>query len=155
MTTLNSGFEDDLREALLDDVERELVGKQDNLVFQFVDRAHEVLEEYGQRHDYDVEPVIESLGQPEVDRGEGYITVRIGWSHEAAPYFQMGTSDHEIQGNPVLSFIWESPPTWVRHEFDREGDGFRVFLPEVDVSGLPESRFVRSALDWLRREVAR
>lgn len=153
MVELESGFEDALREALLDDIEHEFVGKQNNLVHQFVQKAHDRLREYGREFDYDVEPVIESLGQPEVDRGRGYITIRIGWDHPAAPYFQLGTSEHTIQGDPVLSFVWEDPPTWVRHEFDREGDGFRVFLPEVEVAGLPESRFVRDALNWLRRHV--
>jgi hypothetical protein len=158
MATLNRGFEDDLREAMLDNAESTLVGEFDPLVFRFVERAHEILRAYGQRNGYDVEPVIESLGQPDVQRNRNSITATIGWEHPAAPYFQMGTSDHTIDGTPVLSFIWEDAPEGVREMFPEtervDGDP-RVFFESVDVQGLPESRFVRDAIAWLRREVQR
>lgn len=154
MTSLENNFERKLREAALDKVEHEVVGKRDNLVHQFVQEAHDRLRAYGERHDYDVEPVIDSLAGPEVTRTERRLEVRIGWDHPAAPYFEFGTSDHTIQGEPVLSFVWEDPPDWVATEFEPEGDGYRVFLPEVEVDGLPKSRFIRDALEWLRREVS-
>lgn len=150
---LEAGFEDDLREALLDDAERQLVGEQGNLVFQLIQQAHDILRAYGQRNDYDVEPVIESLGQVDVDRGRDSLTIRVGWEHEAAPFFELGTSDHTVEGNPLLSFVWEDPPAEVQEQWPNEGDGVRMIIDEVSVSGLPESRYVRDALHWLRREL--
>jgi hypothetical protein len=48
--------------------------------------------------------------------------------------------------------VWEDPPQWVREEFEPEGDGWRVFLPETTPSGLPEARFIRDTLNWLHAE---
>lgn len=154
---LASDFEAELRAALLDDVERQLVGRRDNIVHRVVQRVHDVLREYADRYDYRAEPLLESLAQPQVSRGPRAVVVRVGWAHEAFPFFEFGTSDHTIEGNPVLSFVWEDrhdPPPWVAREFEREGNGFRVFLPEVEVAGLPESRAIRDTLHWLRRELA-
>ena len=154
---LDSSFEADVREAVLDDAERELIGKEGNLIHQTVQRSHEVLRQYGDENDYDVEPIIESLVGPEVTRTNDSIEVRWGWEHEAAPHFEYGTSDHTVDGDPVLSFIWEDAPAGIREMFPHtervDGDP-RVFLPSVDVAGLPESRFMRDALNWLRREVS-
>ena len=152
---LSSDFEAEAREALLDDVEHEFVGTSDNLVHQTVQRAHAILEEYGSRHDYDIEPIIESMDY-EVDRTDRHIEIRIGWAHEAAPYFEFGTSDHTVDGDPILSFIWEDAPPAIHEMFPNtervDGDP-RVFFGDVEVAGLPESRFVRDALHWLRREI--
>lgn len=149
---LERGFEDDAREALLDDVESKLIGSGDNVTHQLVQAVHENFREYGREHDYDVEPILDSLQPPEVTRSRDGIAVRLEWDHVAAHYMEMGTSDHTIQGQPVLSFVWErrhDPPEWVQEEFDREGDGWRVFLAEVEVSGLPEGRMVRDALRYI------
>ena len=153
---LDSSFEDDLREAVLDDVEHEMIGKPDNIVHQTIQRAHDILREYGSRNDYNIEPIIESMDY-DVERSEGHLRIRIGWAHEAAPYFEFGTSDHEVSGNPLLSFIWEDAPAAIHDMFPNtervDGDP-RVFFSDVEVAGLPESRFVRDALNWLRREIA-
>jgi hypothetical protein len=160
MATLDRSFEDDLREAALDAAERELIGRQDNVVFGFIERVHGRLEAYGRAYDYNVQPIIDSLGEVEIDRSGDRIAIRIGWEHEAIRYFEFGTSDHTIEGNPILSFVWEDPPQWVREEFDqargsggRFESGWRVFLPEVEVSGIPEARAIRDTLNWLRREL--
>jgi hypothetical protein len=92
-----------------------------------------------------------------VTRTEDSIEATVGWSHEAFPYFEFGTSDHTIEGDPILSFVWEErhdPPEWVREEFDAEGDGYRVFLPEVEVAGVRETRAVRDGLNQIRRQIA-
>jgi hypothetical protein len=155
---LDNRFEDDLQDALLDDVERQLVGQYDPIIFRFVEIVHKNLRAYADRHGYDVESTIASLGQPEVTRSGNRITVRIGWESEQMSRWEFGTSDHHIDGDPVLSFIWEEnekrahdPPQWVRDEFEQEGDGWRVFLPEVDVRGIPEARVVRDGMHALRR----
>lgn len=157
MTTLEPGFEGKLREALLDDVERKLVGEQDNLVAQVVSAVHGRLDRYAREFDYNVEPIKESLRVESVDRSGNGITVRFGWTHEGMPYLEFGTSEHTIEGDPVLSFIWEErhdPPEWVAEEFEAEGDGYRVFLPEVEVAGVKETRAIRDALNMFRRRLS-
>lgn len=158
---LDSSFEADLRESLLDSAEREMVGKQANLAFQFVELVHTNLRAYGQRHGYDVESTIESLGQPEVQRSGGTLTVRVGWTSDQMARWEFGTSDHTVRGNDgPLSFVWAGPdvPDWVRQEFDQArtsggqfARGWRVFLQEVDVEGIPESRAIRDSLNALRQ----
>lgn len=151
--TLEDGFEDKLQSAVLDEVEHQLVGQEAPLLFEAISRAHGVLLTYGVENDYRVEPIIDSM-EWDVDRDETSVSVTMGWTHPAAPYFEFGTSDHTIDGDPVLSFVWEDPPAWVKQHFDAEGEGWRVFFGSVEVSGIPESRFVRDALNWLRREIA-
>jgi hypothetical protein len=149
---LSGEFEADVREAALEELEAQLVGEFNPLAFQAIDRAHDRLREFEDQYP-GVDSIIESLQVPEVERTANGLRVTFGWSHPAAPYFELGTSDHTIDGQPVLSFVWESPPEWVREEFDPEGDGYRVFFDSVEVEGLDETRFMRSALNWLRAEL--
>ncbi|GAB6863211.1 hypothetical protein ACFR97_10255 [Haloplanus litoreus] len=160
MATLESSFEAKLRKAMLDEAEHALVGRQANLVFEFVELVHTRLRAYGERHGYDVESTIDSLGEPQVERRRDRLVVAIGWESEQMARWEFGTSDHHVDGDPVLSFVWSGPdvPQWVRKEFDQARDpsgqfrsGWRVFLPDVDVSGLPESRAIRDAFNGLRR----
>jgi hypothetical protein len=158
MATLPSSFERDLGTAVLDEAEAELIGRQANLIFEFVELVHTRLRAYGRRHDYDVESTIDSLGTPQVQRRDGRLTVTVGWRSEQMARWEFGTSDHTVDGNPVLSFVWADPPQWVREEFDQARgaggqfqSGWRVFFPEVEVSGLPESRAIRDAINGLRR----
>jgi hypothetical protein len=142
-------FEADAREALLDELEDYA---REEIAPQVQAHAHEILHQYGQRHDYDVEPIIEA-GKTEIIRRGDRVVVRFGWP-EPAIYFERGTVEHVVEAKSadVLSFIWEDPPEWVREEFEPEGDGYRVFLPKVEVAGLPESRFIRDTLNWLHAE---
>ncbi|WP_435175649.1 hypothetical protein [Halorussus sp. AFM4] len=154
---LDSDFEDQLREAVLDEAEHELIGQHNGLVHQAIQRSREALEQFADQ--YDVEPILQSLEGPEVDRTDDSITIRWRFSHPAAGYFEFGTPDHyDIEGNPVLSFVWTDPPAdaipWLRENFEREGDGWRVFLPEVDSGeGIKETRFTRRGLRWLRNQL--
>jgi len=153
---LDADFEDGVAEAILDDVERQLVGEADNVIFEAVQRVHDRLRAYGDTFDYHVEPIIDSFAGVAVDRDDRTLTIRIGWEHEAFPYLEYGTQAHTIEGNPVLSFVWEErhdPPPWVQEEYDREGDGYRVFLPEVTVAGVKETRAIRDTLAWLESEL--
>jgi len=159
MATLDAGFEDQLEEAMLEEIEKKFIGERANLAYQFVELVHTRLRAYGERHGYDVEGTIDSLGTPEVTRSGGSITVRVGWTSEQMARWEFGTSDHTVEGDP-LSFVWHDPPQWVRQEFDqaRSGGGqfetgWRVFLPETDVTGLPESRAIRDSLHAFRRVV--
>lgn len=155
---LDSDFEADLREALLDDVESTMVGEQASLIYEFVELVHTNLRAYGQRHGYDVEGTIDSLGQPAVDRSSNQISITVGWESEQMSRWEFGVAPHTIDGDPILSFVWEDPPQWVTEEFEqaRSGggefaSGYRVFLPEVDHPGIPESRAIRDAMNGLRR----
>jgi len=134
-----------------------LVGERDNLVFQAIEASHDRLRTVGDANDYDVEPVIESLELVEADRSDGEI--RWGWSHPAAEYFEFGTSAHTIDGDPILSFVWEDPPPGIREEFDQARDsggrfqsGVRVFFSSVEVEGITETRFVRAGVEYLARQ---
>lgn len=162
MTTLDSSSEADLREAVLDDVESKLAGEEANLAFQFVELVHSNLRSYGRRQGYDVESTIESLGGPEVDRSGGTISVTVGWESEQMSLWEFGVSPHTIDGNPILSFVWENPPDWVRDEFDQARgsggqfqSGWRVYFPSVENPGIPESRAIRDALNGLRQVLRR
>lgn len=150
MATLDSSFEDKLREAVLDDVEHELVGKRGNLVHQTVQRAHDILRSYGEEFDYDVESVIDSFVIEDVERSRNSIRVRWGWEHEAAMFFEFGTSDHTVDGNPVLVFEFDAEKYPYLAEMFPDGT---AFLPKADVAGITETRFARDALNELRREL--
>jgi hypothetical protein len=149
---LDSSFEGDLQEAILDQAAHELIGKQDNLVHEFIQDVHERLREYGARHDYDVDPIIESLGEPQLDRSGNSLTIRVGWGHEAAVYFEFGTSDHTVDGDPVLVFEFDKQEYPYLAEMFPDGT---AFLPDTNPSGLPESRAIRDALNNLRRTIQR
>jgi len=156
MTRLESDFEDKLAESLLDAAESELSGRRGNITFQFVERVHDRLRRYGERLDYHVEPIIDSFEVVGTERTDRRVSVILRWNHEASVYLEYGTTAHQIKGNPVLSFIWEErhdPPEWVQREYEPEGDGYRVFLPEVEVAGIEKIRQVRTALRWFRNRV--
>lgn len=158
---LIANTEDELQEAVLDQAHERFVGGRGNLIAQTVQHSHDRLRSYGSGHNFDVESIIDSFSGVQVRRSGNTITIGYGWEHVAAAYFERGTSDHRIDGSPVLSFIWENPPSWVKEEFEQGREsggqfrsGWRVFLQNVTVSGIPESRFVRSGIDWLQSEVS-
>lgn len=158
--TLGNDFEDKLATATLDVAEHELAGKPDNLIHQAIQQSHEALRDFS--GEYDVESIIDSLVLTEVERTDDSITIRWGWEHPAAPYFEWGTSDHVVNGQPVLSFVWEDPPAEIRQEFDQARtsggqftSGWRVFFSSVEVDGIDETRFVRIGLRWLELNLGR
>lgn len=154
---LASDFEQQAADALLDDAEAKAIGERANLDFQIVELVHTRLRAYAQRHGYDVESTIESLGQPEVRRTANAVTITVGWESEQMLRWEFGVSPHTIRGKPVLSFVWSDPPAWVREEFQQArapggefASGYRVFLPEVEHPGIPESRAIRDTMHALR-----
>jgi hypothetical protein len=154
--TLGDDFVQNAQVELVDEAERELVGKRGNLLFESIRQSHDRLDV----SEYDTDPVKESLVAPEADRSDDDITVTWGWEHEAAGFFEFGTRPHTIEGDPVLSFVWEDPPGWVRDEFDQARDsggrfrsGWRVFFGSVDVDGITELAFVRAGLAYLKGEL--
>lgn len=152
-----------LSAELIRQLDAELTGRN-GLAQQAIQRSHRRLREYDE---YQTESVIDSLRviEARADPEAGEITLAWEWTHPAAEFFEYGTSDHTIHGDPVLSFVWEErhdPPEWVKEEFDQargEGgrfqSGWRVFLPEVDVEGVAETRFARVGREWLQQQLAR
>lgn len=148
---LASGFEDDLREAVMDDVQERL---EDDLAEDAVEAAHDRLREVADRNDYDVENVIESLEGPDVVREGNTVVVEFEWTHETAALFGYGTDDHWVEGNPTLAFTWEGAPQGVvADQSDRYDPAPDVAFDRVHVSGIEESRYARHGLRWLRREL--
>lgn len=125
-------------------------------------RANGNLERWADQEDWDMETLRQAWDVVVDERG-GTIAIRLENTHRAAEYIEFGTSSHTINGQPVLSFVWEDrfdPPGWVAEEFERDTSdagrrGYRVFFASVDVAGIPETRFLREALDFLRREMER
>lgn len=151
----------DLQDDLMDYAYDEFVGSAGNLVFQAVQKSHERLQSYGSSHDYSVGNIPSSFTGVETQRGGGTLTIGYGWSHPATSFFERGVSPHTINGQPILSFIWEDPPDWVKEEFDQGrsssgqfASGWRVFFSSVDHPGIPAARFVRYGLNWLESEVS-
>lgn len=149
-------FEADARAELEAQIEDHI----EELMQNFVDVVHNNLQSYARTHGYDVESTIDSVSDVQVDRSGGTVTARVGWQHPQMSRWEFGTSDHPVTPTSadVLSFVWENPPQWVREEFDQARSsggqyqsGWRVFLPETEVSGLPESRAIRDAMNGLRR----
>ena len=152
MAELESGFEDGLRKAVLDDVEQRT---RNELGPALRDGIADLLDSYASRHDYQLGRVIDGVTF-HVSRGSRSVSLEV-WLPDPAHLFETGTDAHEVTGDP-LAFIWErrhDPPDWVKEEYDREGDGWLVFLPEVEVAGIPEGRFVRDGLNQFRRRLER
>lgn len=150
--TVTDAVSPEVREKFLNSVYSTLVGAQGNLVFQTVQQAHDQLRRYGTEYDYEVESIVESFAGVEAERSADRITASWSWDHEAASFMEFGTSDHTISadGPGVLAFEFEQSKYPGLADMFPDGT---AFLPEVEVSGLPEARWVRDSLNWLRREV--
>ncbi len=139
MTTLDSGFEDALRDAVLDDVEttmREEVGPM------FKQTARQNFEAYASRNDYDIDHIWQDASLS-VDRDDASVSVRVEWP-ELTALFEFGVSPHTIEGDPVLHFYYDRIDQWITTESVEWGS---------ETGGIPESRAIRDAQNWLRREV--
>ncbi|WP_135852612.1 hypothetical protein [Halorussus salinus] len=139
MTTLDSGFEDALRDAALDDVEttmREEVGPM------FKQTARQNFEAYASRNDYDIDHIWQDATLS-VDRDDSSVSVRVEWP-ELTALFEFGVSPHTIEGDPVLHFYYDRIDQWITTESVEWGS---------ETGGIPESRAIRDAQNWLHREV--
>ena len=149
MVELESAFEQQLQSAKLDTVEARF---RESLLPAAVNVSHGILRSFGNRHGYNVDPVIESLAEPQIHRSSNRVEAHWGWDHTAAPFFNTGTTfTNPIQGNPILAFEWPDAPPEVREDF---ADTFpTVFFPQTEPTGLPGSGFVEAGLHWLMREL--
>lgn len=133
---------------------------RDGLAMQAIERSHARLREYADQ--YDVEPIIDSLVVPRdgmaFDPEAGEIDLAWEWRHPAAVFFNQGTSDHTVDGDPILSFVWEGAPQQIHDMFphtERVNGDPRVFFQSVTVEGISETRFAQHGTEWLQRELAR
>ncbi|WP_049986829.1 hypothetical protein [Halobellus rufus] len=150
--SVEDAITEEVRQKFLEQTQRTLVGSRGNLVFQAVQQAHDNLRSYGTTHDYHVEPIIEGFDGVEATRSSGSIKASWSWSHEAAAHFEYGTSDHSVSSSDgPLVFEFDADRYPYLDEMFPQGT---AFLPETDVSGLPEGRWIRDSLNWFRREVS-
>jgi hypothetical protein len=138
---LESGFEDNLREAILDDVEETL---QEEIGPALIQTAEENWKSYAQANGYDIEHIWQDVEGPLVERSGDSIQLRIEWPELTALY-EFGVSPHTIEGNPLLHFYYEKIGQWVTTESVEWGS---------DTGGIPESRAIRDSMNWLRRAVS-
>ena len=135
---LDASFEDDLREAVLDDVEqtlREEIGPKLKAV------ARENWKAYASRNDYDIEHIWEDAEGPLVDRDDSSVSLRIERPGLTA-LFEYGVSPHTIEGNPLLHFYYGKIDQWITVESVNWGS---------ETGGIPESRAIRDAVDQIGR----
>ena len=149
--SVEEALSEEFQQKFLDRTQSTLVGERNNLVSQAVQQAHDQLESYGSTHQYYVDSIVESFAGVEVDRGTSSLHITWHWKHEAALFTETGTSDHTVSGNPLLVFEFDQDEYPELAEMFPEGT---AFLPEVEVTGLPEGRWVRDSLNWFRREVS-
>ena len=136
---------DSAREALLNDIERKLVGQQNNLVYRTVREAHDQLERYATTNDYHVEPLIDSFDGVETSRSRTAVYAEWSWEHKVMSFWEFGVSPHTISGNPLLRFYWEKIGQWIKTDSVEWGS---------ETGGIPPSRAVRDSLHSLRRELS-
>jgi len=152
-------FEADARTAL---TARAAVEAQE-LMENFVELVHARLDSYAQANGYDIQSTKESVSSVTTDVQPGRVTARVEWQNPQIGRYEFGVEPHEIRAKnaEVLSFVWKSPPEWVKDEFDQARasggqfeSGWRVFFESVewgsDTGGIPASRAIRNSLNGLR-----
>ncbi|GGK74543.1 hypothetical protein [Haloarcula sebkhae] len=133
--TLPDSFEDDLRAAVLDDVEQQF---RDEIGSELIDIARDNWEAYAGRNDYDIGH-IPTEARLSVERDDSTVSARIEWP-ELTALFEWGVDPHTIEGNPLLHFYWEAKDQWITTESVNWGS---------ETGGIPESRAIRDAVEQL------
>ncbi|RLM81292.1 hypothetical protein DVK05_09860 [Halorubrum sp. Atlit-8R] len=144
---LKRSFKDELREATLDDIEETV---RDEIGPQLMEAARENWKAYASQNDYDIDHIWEDAEGPHIGRDGDSITIRIEWPGLTA-LFEWGVDPHTIEGNPILSFYWKSPPEGTRPP----GAPAHVETDSVNwgsvTGGIDESRAIRDAMSDLRQ----
>lgn len=135
---LGSDFEDDLREAVLDDIERRL---REEIGPQLEEIARENWKAYASQNGYDIDHIWEDAEGPHIERDEDSISLRLEWPGLTA-LFEFGVSPHTIEGNPLLHFYYDRIDQWITTDEVNWGSV---------TGGIPESRAIRNAMADIRR----
>lgn len=146
MTDLENGFEDKLKQAMLDEADSQMP--------QWVDRLTAITEmnwrRYASRKGYSIEHIWEDV-ETSTRRTPNGVEATIRWPFSAL--FEFGVSPHVIEGNPYLSFTWESPPEGTRPQ----GAPKHIITQSVNwgsvTGGIDESRAIRDGLLQWRGEL--
>lgn len=142
MTTLESSFEADFEQAILDDVE----AKAEDIGEGLRETANDNWRAYASQQGYDLDHIIDSVEGPTVSRGATSVSIRLRWGGLANLY-EYGVSPFTLEGSPLLQFFWDSPP-----EGTRPPDA-PAFVEAESVNwgsvtgGIAESRAIRSAVE--------
>lgn len=148
MTALD-GFEDNLRESVMEDAEANLYAGRNNLAYQFLRAANQNFREYASRQGYDIGGIPDSGRVTGTSRSSRSVSATIEWTHGLTALFEYGVEPHTIEGNPLLSFYWDSPPEGTRPS----GAPSYVETQSVNwgsvTGGIPEARAIRDALTFL------
>jgi len=135
---LDNNFEDDLREALLEDIEQTL---REEIGPQLIEIARENWKAYATRNNYDIDHIWKDVEGPIVERDGDSVTLRIEWPGLTA-LFEWGVSPHTISGNPLLHFYYDRIDQWITTDEVNWGS---------ETGGIPESRAIRNAMADIRR----
>jgi hypothetical protein len=140
VTTVD-GFEDALREEMLDAAEQEVADRRDQLAGESERR----FDAYANRHGYDLGYLGDTIETSRVSRSGNRVSATVSWGWGAA-LWEYGVDPHVIEGNPTLAFSWQSPPEGTRPP---GAPGF-VVADSVNwgsvTGGIPEARAIRTAL---------
>lgn len=138
-------------EGDFEEVSREVADEAANRWFSW---SQEDLYKKGDRFDYDVSSVAQSGQPPQWSEGDGGFVFT--YDHHAAPFFEMGAKEYEIEAQEAefLAFEWEDAPPEVEEMFS---DTYpTVFFKSVNHPGMPELRYLRDSRErvrtWLRNE---
>jgi hypothetical protein len=147
MTSLPD-FEDDLREAILDEAEAEIEDARDRLVAD----TEAGFRSYASRNGYDIDHIWRDVTTGTVDRRQNAVSTRVEWPALTA-LFEYGVDPHTITGNPTLAFNWPSPPQGTRPP----GAPSYVVAESVNwgsvTGGIDAARAIRTAHDALRADL--
>ena len=141
MTTID-GFEDALRDDLMDQAEAEVAERRDQLAQESGDR----FDAYASRHGYDIGFLADGIETSSVERRGNRVSATVSWPGLTA-LFEYGVDPFTLSASgDQLAFLWQSPPEGTRPP---GAPGF-VVADSVNwgsvTGGIPEARAIRTAL---------
>ena len=141
MTTID-GFEDALREDLMEQAEQEVAERRDQLAEESEDR----FDAYANRHGYDLGYLSDTIETSAVERRGDRASATVSWPGLTA-LFEYGVDPFTLSASgDQLAFLWQSPPEGTRPP------GAPSFVETDSVNwgsvtgGIPEARAIRTAL---------
>jgi hypothetical protein len=138
MTTID-GFEDALREDLLEQAKAEVAERRDQLAQESGDR----FDAYASRHGYDIGFLADGIETSSVERSGNRVSATVSWPNYSS-IFEYGVEPFTMRGD--FAFPWLSPPQGTRPP----GAPSFVVTDEINwgsvTGGIPEARAIRTAL---------